>query len=118
MLDGTPEIIERRRSQDEAALLSAVSRVELIPGAYVDGRLDRSRAARLEAFLEEVEILPFTESEVDAYQSIIAANGFSRRLVIDRMIAATALANELGLATLNPKDFRGIAGLAVEDWSN
>jgi tRNA(fMet)-specific endonuclease VapC len=33
------------------------------------------------------------------------------------MIAATALANDLSLATLNPRDVRNIPGLAVEDWS-
>ena len=46
------------------------------------------------------------------------AKGFSRRLVVDRMIAATALANDLSLATLNPRDFRDIPGLKIEDWSS
>ena len=48
---------------------------------------------------------------------IIAESGFSRRLVSDRMIAATAITYELTLATLNPRDFRSIPGLVIEDWS-
>ena len=94
-----------------------LSWVELIPGVYSDKKLNRGRAEFLAAFLEQVEVLPFAEPEVDAYERIIAANGYSRRLVVDRMIAATALANDLSLATLNPRDVRNIPGLAVEDWS-
>jgi predicted nucleic acid-binding protein len=94
-----------------------ISWVELIPGVYSDKKLNRGRGKFLAAFLEQVEVLPFAEPEVDAYERIIAANGYSRRLVVDRMIAATALANDLSLATLNPRDVRNIPGLAVEDWS-
>jgi tRNA(fMet)-specific endonuclease VapC len=117
LLDAAPAILERKRDETDAAFLSIVSQVELVPGVYPGGQLNRDHAERLSAFLDEVEVLPFTSHEVDAYAGIIAAKGFSRRLVIDRMIAATALANDLSLATLNPRDFRSIAGLTVEDWS-
>jgi predicted nucleic acid-binding protein len=117
LLDGAPSVIERRRDEDEPAFLSMISWVELIPGVYSDKKLNRGRGGFLAAFLEQVEVLPFAEPEVDAYERIIAANGYSRRLVVDRMIAATALANDLSLATLNPRDVRNIPGLAVEDWS-
>jgi predicted nucleic acid-binding protein len=36
---------------------------------------------------------------------------------MDLLIAATAKANNLILATLNTKDFDVIQGLTVEDWS-
>ena len=39
------------------------------------------------------------------------------RPVLDLMIAATALHHGLAVATLNARDFDGIPGLAVEDWS-
>lgn len=35
----------------------------------------------------------------------------------DLLIAATAIAHNLTLATCNPRDFAGIPGLRVEDWS-
>ena len=117
LLDRVPEVIARRRDENEAAFLSVVSWVELLPGTYSGEELNRGGAALLEAFLEELEILPFAEQEVQAYERIIAANGFSRRLVVDRMIAATALANDLTLATLNARDFRNVPGLTIEDWS-
>lgn len=97
--------------------LSVVSQVELEAGLFTDGELDPALRARLDAVLERVESLPFTEREVGAYAAIIAAMGFSRRLVVDRMIAATALAHGLTVATLNPRDFRGIPDLSLEDWT-
>jgi len=105
-----------RRARDEDRLfLSVISHVELQAGTVRDDRAIFQ--SRLEQLLESVEELEFTAREAGAYGSIIAANGFSRRLVIDRMIAATALANDLRLATLNPRDFSSISGLVVEDWT-
>ncbi len=118
LLEGAADFIERRRDRSETAYLSAVSHVELIPGLYLEGRLRPDRVERLTAFLDQVEELPFDQPEAEAYERIIATKGFSRRLVVDRMIAATALANDLLLATLNPRDVRGIPGLTIEDWSS
>jgi tRNA(fMet)-specific endonuclease VapC len=117
LLDDVQRTIERVIKID-GQYLSVISRVELEAGVYRDASLARKRRARLDGFLGEVEELDFTGREVAAYASIIAAKGFSRRLVVDRMIAATALANDLTLATVNPRDFRDIPGLQVEDWSN
>jgi predicted nucleic acid-binding protein len=101
----------------DSLYLSVVSQVELETGLFMDGELDPVLRARRDAVLERVESLPFTEREVAAYAAIIAAMGFSRRLVVDRMIAATALAHGLTVATLNPRDFRAIPGLSLEDWA-
>jgi predicted nucleic acid-binding protein len=101
----------------DSLYLSVVSQVELEAGLFTDGELDPVLRARLAAVLERVETLPFTEREVAAYAAIIAVTGFSRRLVVDRMIAATALAHGLTVATLNPRDFRAIPGLSLEDWA-
>lgn len=116
ILDHVPRILERVGKLD-GQFLSVISRVELEAGVYRDGLLDPTRRARLNVFVEKVDELDFTGREVAAYSSIIAALGFSRRLVVDRMIAATARANDLALATLNPRDFRDIPGLSIEDWS-
>ena len=114
LIEGVARSIVRAR-QSDGLFLSVVSHVELQAGMI---REDQAIfRARLEKLLETVEELEFTGGEVAAYGSIVATRGFSRRLVIDRMIAATAIVHGIALATLNPRDFRDIPGLTIEDWS-
>lgn len=59
--------------------------------------------------------LPFGETELAAYQTICATavsrgRALTRNRRIDMMIAATALANNLVLATRNINDFAAVAG--------
>ncbi len=115
-MGAVPEALERARDGD-ALYLSVISHLELEAGVYRDPQLSSLFRMRLDRLLTRLEELDFTAREVTAYSSIVATKGFSRRLVVDRMIAATALANGLALATLNPKDFRDIPGLTIEDWS-
>jgi predicted nucleic acid-binding protein len=106
-----------RAVEIDGQFLSVISGVELEAGVYRDASSIERRRTRLDGFLEQIEMLDFTGRQVAAYSSIVAARGFSRRLVADRMIAATAITHGLTLATLNPHDFRDIPGLTVEDWS-
>jgi tRNA(fMet)-specific endonuclease VapC len=97
--------------------LSVVSVIELEGGVTVvpEGRDARRRV--LDQLYDSLEILPFGEAEAAAYRRIIEQCGFSRRLIIDRMIASQAIAARATLATLNPRDFREISDLDVADWS-
>lgn len=49
-------------------------------------------------------------------QAISVSKGQTRP-AFDLMIAATAIANNLELATCNAVDFQGIPGLVIRDWS-
>jgi predicted nucleic acid-binding protein len=102
---------------DECGFLSVISTVELHAGAVVDGRVDPEMKRRIAEIVESFVELPFTSAEAEAYARTIAVIGFARRVIIDRMIAVTALTNGLTLVTANPRDFRAIPGLRVEDWS-
>lgn len=119
----TVEVLEEvtrtteRVAEVDGQFLSVISWLELEAGVYRDASQTANRRIRLDGLLEHVEVLDFTGREVAAYSSIVAASGFSRRLVTDRMIAATAMTHGLTLATLNPRDFRNIPGLTIEDWS-
>lgn len=111
-----PKALERARAAD-ALFLSVISHLELEAGVYRDPQLASLFRVRLDSLLTQLEELDFTDREVGVYSSIVAAKGFSRRLMVDRMIAATAISHGLTLATLNPRDFRDIPGLRIEDWS-
>jgi tRNA(fMet)-specific endonuclease VapC len=75
-------------------------------------------AARVEAALQLIAVLPFDEAAARAYGpmraelertgSIISAN--------DMLIGAHALALNAVLVTDNEREFRRVPGLAVENW--
>ena len=65
---------------------------------------------------EQLDVLSFTGREAGIYRRILEQLGFSRDpRIIDRMIAAQAIVAGATLATLNPRDFRNIPGLTIED---
>jgi predicted nucleic acid-binding protein len=98
--------------------ISALTLAELTSGTYAapDEQERARRQNRLQRYEVEVESLPFDPDCARAYGGVYAAvRGFGRKArgtrVIDLMIAATALAHELPLYTLNPNDLRGLEGL-------
>lgn len=117
LVEGGRDFATAHSRFDEGGFLSVISTVELHAGAAVDGRVDPEMKRRIAEIVESFVELPFTSAEAEAYARTIAVIGFARRVIIDRMIAVTALTNGLTLVTANPRDFRAIPGLRVEDWS-
>lgn len=103
----------------EEPLITAVTLAELSVGPLV-ARDDTERAAR-QAHLQQAEAtfdpLPFDAQAARAFGHVAASLRRSGRKpaarAYDAMIAATALANGLGVHTCNPADFRDIDGLEV-----
>ena len=67
---------------------------------------------------DSLPILDFTMKAAKTYAKIQAEciKTGKTRPVFDLLIASTAIANNLILATCNYKDFKDIPGLKVEDW--
>ena len=114
--DGEAAVIARARELTIAPYISILSAVELEGGVHARPELAPARRDALDSLLQRVDIVPFEQVELAAYRTIVEAIGYDRRKVIDRLIAATALAHGLTLATRNPKDFRDVPGLELEVW--
>lgn len=96
--------------------MSIVTRVELEGGVYRDPTGAAARRARLDLFLSALTVLSFDEAAADRYRQIVAVAGFSRRKILDRMIAAQALVHDATLVTLNSADFADVPDLKLLAW--
>lgn len=96
--------------------ISVVTRVELEGGVYRIPERAAARRIRLDTFLSGLSVLPFEASAADRYRDIVASRGFSRRKILDRMIAAQALVHGATLVTLNAADFADIPDLTLLAW--
>lgn len=111
------EKVNFRRLPDEMAI-STLTLAELSAGPLAtEDDLERARRQeRLQRFEAGIDSLPFTEGCARAYGQVYAADMAGGRQprgtrAVDLMIAATALAHDLPLYTLNAKDLRGLEQL-------
>lgn len=114
--DGSPVIAARLATLASRPSLSLLTLVELEGGVYSRPELSRSRRNAVDALLSRLNVVAFDARTVAAYGRIVAACGFSRRRILDRLIAATAIVNDLTLITINGADFAGIPNLKLEIW--
>lgn len=98
--------------------ISAVTKVELEGGVYVDPEFAISRRQALDALLRRLPVVDFSSSMATVYGQIVDQTEFNRRKIIDRMIAATAIVHDLTLITTNGADFVDIDGLKLEIWTS
>lgn len=114
--DGDEAVTSQFAGLEGAILLSVISRVELEGGVYRDPAQAGIRRPRLDAMLAALPVLAFDDTAADAYRQIVEAVGYSRRKLLDRMIAAQALVHRATLITLNASDFRDVPGLELLSW--
>ena len=103
---------------DAAVGTSSVCLAEVLQGLEV--RRSDKYWRRYRALIEDrYPVLPFDAMAAAVFGGVAGAlKRVGRpRPIMDLLIAATALHHGLAVATLNPKDFEGIPGLRVEDWS-
>ncbi len=114
--DGDEAVAAKVAALEGAILLSVISRVELEGGVYRDPGQTGVRRPRLDAMLAALPVLAFDDTAAGAYRQIVEAAGYSRRKLLDRMIAAQAIVHRATLVTLNPGDFRDVPGLDLLSW--
>jgi tRNA(fMet)-specific endonuclease VapC len=109
--DGDPMVTQKVAALEGAVLISVVTRVELEGGVYREPAQAPIRRARLDAMLSAIPALAF-----DDLAAIVASAGYSRRKILDRMIAAQALVHRATLVTFDPDDFSDVPGLSSLAW--
>ncbi len=114
--DGDEDIARRVGELSGAILLSIITRVELEGGVHREPSQAGVRRLRLDAVLDALPVLAFDDAAADAYRSIVEVAGYSRRKLLDRMIAAQALAHRATLVTMNADDFKDVPGLQILAW--
>jgi predicted nucleic acid-binding protein len=114
--DRDPSVIDKLAGLDDAIVLSVITRVELEGGVYTDPSKAEIRRRRLDAILAAIPVVAFDAAAADAYRSIVAVARYSRRKLLDRMIAAHALAHRATLVTMNADDFTDVPGLVLLAW--
>jgi tRNA(fMet)-specific endonuclease VapC len=114
--DRDPAILPRIVALDEPILVSIVSRVELEGGVRQEPSQAAVRRSRMDVIFRGLTVLSFGSEDADAYRTIVEAAGYSRRKLLDCMIAAQAITHRAALVTQNPADFRDIPGLEVLAW--
>ena len=113
--DGDAVVRARILDLPAPPVISLVSLIELKGGAMT-GPHHELRRRRLDTILQAVRVIGLDEATVDVYAGFLKRSGFSRSRILDRLIAATAIVNDLTLVTMNGPDFRDIPGLKLEIW--
>jgi predicted nucleic acid-binding protein len=116
LCDTNTDVLTKVAELDEEVFLSIITQAELINGIYKYPTLTHLRKQRVDTILASYAVLDFDKITIDQYETIIAACGFSRRKILDRMIAAQALVANATLITLNPNDFSDIPNLKLVSW--
>ena len=114
--DGDSVVTKKVGALDGAVLMSIVTCVELESGVYRELAYAQIRRARLDAVLAAVPTIAFDNAAAEAYGAIVASAGYSRRKLLDRLIAAQALVHRASLVTMNADDYSDIPGLLLMGW--
>jgi tRNA(fMet)-specific endonuclease VapC len=115
--DAEPKMLSWLDAVEGPICLSIITWIELESGLAKDPSSREARRASLDDILLAYPVLDFRKDDVAAYRMIVEVLGFSRPKLLDRLIAAQALAAGAALATLNPRDFRQVPDLVVHDWT-
>ena len=99
-------------------LVSSITVGEMEYGAAKSHWGERTRQI-MHAFLANYDTLPFTEQDAalfGAFRAQLEAAGITIG-VLDVMIAAQGVANNLTVVTHNTREFIRIPGIKLEDWT-
>ena len=99
-------------------VISAITLAELEFGVARSGEARDRNQTQLTSLLEDIVVAPFDAGAAHAYGPLRAATRERDKNTLDKLIASHALSLGVTLVTNNEADFRGFAGLRIENWIN
>lgn len=99
-------------------VISAITLAELEFGVACSREAQVHNQVLLDSLLDDIVVAPFDAKAARAYGPLRAANRERNKDALDKLIASHAMALGVTLVTNNEADFRGFAGLTVENWVN
>lgn len=118
MKGSEPSVMKRLASIAVGELcISAISKAELLFGIELSPRPNQDRA-RLQVFLQHIDVLDFPQDAAQHYAEIRAALKKRGSMIgaNDLLIAAHARCRGLILVTNNTREFRRVPRLTTENW--
>ena len=120
LLQGQPTAVFERFAQLEFGdvVMSCLTLAELRRGASSRSARERQQDMdNLDALIEDIPALPFDSVAAGAFAELGGRSKLRRNHAIDNLLAAHAISVGAILVTNNEKDFRGYAGVQVENWA-
>lgn len=116
-LGGDEKLLERFTTEQDRLFTTSINIAELYYGAYKSSRAE-GNIARLQIFIENIDILDFTLQSAEQYGRIKAQLLKVGKPIgeNDLFIASIALSLGYRLVTHNTKHFSQVEGLKLEDW--
>ena len=112
------EVLERLLATErEDVAVSVITEGELRTGAAKSSSPVKTLRF-VENFLRPLAVIEFTSDDAIAYANVRARLERAGTPIgpLDTLIAAQALGRKLTLVTNNEREFRRVAGLAIENW--
>jgi tRNA(fMet)-specific endonuclease VapC len=99
-------------------VISAITLAELEYGVACSGKAQTRNQALLNSLLEDILVAPFEAAAARAHGPLRAVNPERNKNALDKLIASHAQSLDVTLVTNNEANFRGYAGLSIENWVN
>lgn len=98
--------------------VSSIVVAELEYGAQHSSDYEK-RKTQYKSFIQDFEIIPFTEKDAEIYGKIKEQLAIEGNLIgsNDMLIASVALSHNATIVTHNIREFSRVKGLKVEDWT-
>jgi tRNA(fMet)-specific endonuclease VapC len=120
LLKGQPQkVFDRLALQDYGSVvMSCLTLAELRHGIELQAaKVRKSDDAALKSLLQDIPALAFDADAAQAFGILASTGKLKRNQAVDNLIAAHAISRDAVLVTNNEKDFKGYAGLTVENWA-